>query len=163
MGMKPDKIGEGPLRKVLEFMPFLVMLRLSIACWMYSNPEILPTSSEVKLPMYQVDPSMTKSYTELLEEQGNNYSDYDVMKRITKQHVFPLFLMLVLIILFWIIRKFWKSLPFYWTIKFLECIKNSICGKPGHVFVDKFGYIRGWDLLQLEDELRQEMCPFTGG
>ena len=161
--MKPDKIGEGPLRKVLDFMPFLVMLRLSIACWMYSNPHILPTSSEVKLPMYQVDPSMTKSYTDLLEEQGNNYADYDIIKRITKQHVFPLFLILILIILFWIIRKFWKSLPFYWTIKFLECIKNSICGKPNHVFVDKFGYVRGWDLLQLEDELRQEMCPFTGG
>jgi len=40
---------------------------------------------------------------------------------------------------------------------------HTLCGKPKAVYVDNFGYIRGWDLLLLEDELRQEMCPYTGG
>jgi hypothetical protein len=40
---------------------------------------------------------------------------------------------------------------------------HALCGKPKAVYVDNFGYVRGYDLLQLEDELRQEMCPYTGG
>jgi len=45
----------------------------------------------------------------------------------------------------------------------MGAVYHMLCGKPKAVYADQFGYVRGYDLLMLEDELRQEMCPYTGG
>jgi hypothetical protein len=41
---KPPKMGDAIMVVILRLLPWAGALRLAVACWMYSNPELFPYS-----------------------------------------------------------------------------------------------------------------------
>ena len=170
--MIPDKMGDAVMKATLKVMPYATILRVTLALCMLSSPRILsefPDDSDGDL---QVVGGSGEEHTGYVLGAGSksgivtgHASTYlaDYGRRLESPSVLALFVLLLLLIIYQFVRIFWRQLPIYWTMKIMQWLGHVLCGKPKAVFVDQFGSVRGYDLLMLEDELRQEMCPYTGG
>ena len=82
--------------------------------------------------------------------------------RVYRDNVIPLFALLVLILVVMFIRFIWKALPVYWVLKVTEII-GSLFRRSNTASFDERGFIHFWDLMQLDDPMRQESAGFTEG
>ena len=152
---KPPHIGDAAMRLVISYLPYAAVLRLCFACWMFGNKHILYT---------QVS-SSTQAYESFLEHIRNAQSGSAFANdRIFRSNVFPLFILLLVIMLGIFLNRFWKQLPVFWVWKVIQFVVMSIFYTTKDLFADQSegGMIDPWDLLRLGDPLRRQSAPFTG-
>lgn len=166
----PPHVDEGITEVVLSLLPWAATLRCAISCWMYGNSQIIPFALS---SIYDIGSSKgvkgTAIYADFVaKNQGKNMAYVQLTQRIVRANVFPIFFLFVLILVIKLIRKLWTILPIYWVLKITNCIRRILlsvfCGsKAAEAMKDEeTGKINGWDLLQLDNPLRQESAPYTG-
>ncbi|CAE7356141.1 unnamed protein product, partial [Symbiodinium microadriaticum] len=102
---KPSKTNDAVMKTVLAILPWACVIRLGFACWMLSNKVIFPDS---KL-LIDVVPSVSSVNTGHISNIYNNWVERQAAgkemfgvssgTRIPRGHVFPLFALLVLIVI----------------------------------------------------------------
>lgn len=160
---KPPKMGDAVMRVVLYFLPWACVIRLAIACWMLSNHQLFPDSKLLinKLPSlsYFNSDNISHLYNNWIENHaGQNYYLINTGHRIMRGHIFPLFVLLVLLVLPMLIHKFWAYSPFYLLYRTISLLLLNM---------KKFrktakSSITPFELVTSGDELRSEMAPFAG-
>jgi hypothetical protein len=96
--MMPDPMGDGVMKYTLSLLPFAAILRLAMACWMLSNPNILPVE-EQRFEMYGYVPGQdtTASYSKSLADQRAAQGG-DVSTRLLRESVAPIFFLLLIVV-----------------------------------------------------------------
>ncbi|RYY88736.1 hypothetical protein EON63_01915, partial [archaeon] len=150
---KPPQVGDAAIRNVIFFLPLAAIVRLAFACWMYGNSNILPIT----------DNSASSSYDKFLKGIRDESGGYSFARdKLFRPNVFPLFMLLMIVGVGVVLRKLWRELPISWFL-------NMIARQIKHLFIqdDIFamqtdeGKISGWDLLRLDDPLRQQSSGLT--
>eukprot|EP00607_Mallomonas_marina_P010429 CAMPEP_0182424364 /NCGR_PEP_ID=MMETSP1167-20130531/10553_1 /TAXON_ID=2988 /ORGANISM="Mallomonas Sp, Strain CCMP3275" /LENGTH=505 /DNA_ID=CAMNT_0024604129 /DNA_START=246 /DNA_END=1763 /DNA_ORIENTATION=+ len=163
---KPPHMSGGVNKIVLSLLPFAAVVRLCNACWMFGNAALIPSSTQnlefITGVPGEADPQAASSaYTEYLQENQGGVT-YEIVSRIVRTNVLPLFIVLSAIIALTVVRLLWKQLPFYWILKAVGYISKRICRTNKIDAVTKSdGYVHGPDLLKLHDPNRTEMAPYT--
>ncbi len=178
---RPQKIDDAIIQSVLVLLPYAALLRLAFACWMYSSsvlPDLFP-SLTLSTSMLSAIPSSSsvgshsinsKDYLSFLasyETYGGVDSIYWIQTRVLQPNVFPLFVVFVFIILCKALRRLWKQIPFNLLLSPVYFLARCCCRrKKSLVYSEENGAAReelnGFDLMQQDDDLRQEMAPYTG-
>lgn len=172
----PKFMDEKVMREVCKLLPYAAMIRLFVAIWMFGNNDVIPSviaNLRILPGYYSANPEEAEIlYLKYLNDNKNNGSiGFYLISRVVRENVMPLFILLVLICIVFIIRKLWRMLPIYWAMAFLESVTKfatKCCRSRGHKTgdtdeeVDADGYIRVPQLLKLKDVRRLEMAPYTG-
>lgn len=163
---KPPKIGDAIMSFVLDVLPWAAVFRLCASCWMYSNEFVFPDSYftlEAVPDVMGLDfSSLSQKYNDFLE----NHEGEDLMfgvnsgHRLSRANVFPLFVILVLIVLIdfggTIIRNSPLQLLYHFFRIMGQFMWRCVCSKR------KNKKVKGLQLMAKKDPLRAEMAPFTG-
>lgn len=167
---RPPYRGDQENKIILALLPFAAIVRLAIACWMYGNNEIFPSTvaSTAFIPDGNVRTAAEaeQSYQAYLDShQGDNSYSFLIASKIGRANVFPLFFLLMVIVSLMVLRRIFPYLP---TTYFFRIVKSlfQFIRTLGHANIRRLaradGYIHGQDLAELKDPLRPEMAPFTG-
>ena len=170
---RPPKVEEGVGEIIVKCLPWAAIIRLGIACWMFSNQDIFPSGMDD----IAVAGQSGSTYTDGLGFYQNATSSDGAIgttstyvesflpwaTRLLKQYnTYVLFVILMIILIIKMIRKIWVLLPFYWIFNFYRLFKKLCCGKR-RVHANEDGYIEQFDIFMLKHPLRREQAPFTGG
>ena len=170
---RPPKVEEGVGEVIMRCLPWAAIIRLGVACWMFSNQDIFPPG----FVDVAVAGQSSDSYTEGLGFYQNTTSSGGAIgttstyietfipwaTRVLKQdNTFVLFVVIVIILLVKIIRKIWFLLPFYWVFNLYRVFKKMCCGQK-KLSTNENGFIKPFDIFMLKHPLRRETAPFTGG
>jgi hypothetical protein len=152
---KPPHMGDAAIRLVVQYLPIAAVLRLGFACWMFSNQKILTTTSSASTQAYD-------TFLSTLRQSNGGFGIASV--RLFQPNVFPLFCLLIIVLVGVFLIHFWKQLPVFWVFKMLEFVVQSLTRSAENIFQNQndMGTIEGWDLLRLKDPLRRQSAPFTG-
>mmetsp|Transcript_15197 Transcript_15197/g.22859 ORF Transcript_15197/g.22859 Transcript_15197/m.22859 type:complete len:1310 (+) Transcript_15197:270-4199(+) len=162
---KPPKMGDAVMRVVLKLLPWACVIRLCIACWMYSNYDVFPYT-ELDIT---VIPNFSALDTERVSELYNNWvekqTERDILffntgDRITRGNVFPLFVLMVIIVVTTFIFNAMKHSPIYYFAKVIHWTWTHIqLNKASNGRTKK---LSPFEIAKRGDPLRAEMAPFTG-
>lgn len=150
---KPPQVGDAAIRNVLTILPYAALVRLGFAIWMFGNQSILPTTAT----------SSSSSYDKFLSHARSSSTGYSYSQdRIFRPNVFPLFVLFLVILAAIVIRRLWKELPVYWIYKGVRQLAR-LCFKSEDIFAaaNSEGKIPAWELLKLDDPLRQQSAGLT--
>ena len=176
---RPPKLGNQVMVKVLDLLFIAVLLRISVACWMYGL-----------LPISWHNPGGVSSYSSFntahpLSVSGQSYSSilnsihsqlidsYPLVTYLTdrmfKPNVFPMFVLLILLLvstlMSYLFRFLYNTIPVFWVLEYLY---NACCGKSkvydaSTLRQAKRGMVvNSYDLFRLHDPLRKSSAPLTG-
>jgi hypothetical protein len=165
---RPPHISEGAMRIVLTCLPWAAVVRLAIGAWMLSYPELLgPGVLQFNISAAGYKLSWRAYMYELYSLQyrwGGTSSSYAFLEaRGYRANAFPLVFLMLLIVLVRIVRFVINRLPWRTVVRAFKWML-SLCyrNRKSIYIVDKRGFVRSFDLMKLEDPLRQEAAPFTG-
>jgi hypothetical protein len=152
---RPPHVSEYAIQLAINTLPYAALLRLGVACWMFSNTTVFPINSS--------DSSSTtyKSFLIMLEKSWLDYmpSLSLIIKRMCRQNVFPLFAMFVGIIVYRIVFYLWQNFKLSWFVQVFDyyCRLNTIRIKSYR----KEDMLHPYLLHQLQQKLRSETAPFS--
>ncbi len=152
---KPPNVGDAAVRMVVTYLPFAAVIRLGIGCWMLGNRSILKTTISAS----------TKAYYDFLQSsQKYSGGNAAINEKIFQTNTFPLFVLLIFILFIILIVFAWKQLPVYWIYKLLYAMFSNASKQAKEVFISKDdnNIVTTWDLLRLDDPLRQQSSAYTG-
>lgn len=122
---------------------------------MYGNQEILPTTVN----------SQSSAYDKFLQNARESSAGYSYAQdRIFRPNVFPLFILWLVVVALTAIRRLWHQLPIYWIYRLLAQLQYFIFKNEdilAKVKNETEGKVRGWELLKLDDPLRQQSAGLT--
>jgi hypothetical protein len=147
---KPPNVGDAAIKLALYYLPFAAVLRLAIGVWMLGNTDILKTTLDASQASY-------KDF--LISSRNEAGTSSDTNNKIFQSNTFPLFILLLFILVCIFIISMWKKLPVYWIYKII----SSIVMKQVDIFENQkeSGTVTAWELLRLDDPLRQQSAAFT--
>ncbi|CAE7377180.1 unnamed protein product, partial [Symbiodinium microadriaticum] len=99
---RPPKMGDAVMRVVLMLMPWAIVIRLGVACWMYSSTSLFPYHrlklNEIpNVSMLNFD-RFDEVYNEwVIDHRGKDILFFNTGTRIMRGTVFPLFCLMVVI------------------------------------------------------------------
>lgn len=172
--MKPPRQGDGTMKIVLDYLPFAGILRLAITCWIYGGPNLLSLTISASGGTSVAGVSISSSTYLILLDQGvasartNAPQVIFILERIGKPAVFPLFALLVIVVVIKFILSIWKFLPFYWIGKFISKILKMCCSDKKVYDESSFiafgggGALNPYDIHKKNDSLRREASAYTG-
>ena len=138
---RPIKVGPKSMHKIMTILPFAVIIRLAFGCWMYSSPTLLR----------QIYPQEDIAGW----EQRTNLPNTE-----------PMFIVLIIYIIFELVYQWWWYLPLGILIRLLKGIYKCFCGittKSLSPFIrNKDDKIHEWTLVKLRDPIRSETSAYTG-
>ena len=160
------------MRAVLSVLPYAGIIRLSFACWMLSNSTIFSAHGGLKYVPFNIpvpglpDKSVSYiTYQYFLSSYQYYWGGEDahhafLEARVFQPQVFPLFVVLVLILLAKLAIKFFQHVSphrgifkaIYWYFQKISCLKKKKIAS-----VDENGSLLGFRLTELDDDLRQEV------
>lgn len=170
---KPPHISEQAMRIVLSTLPYAVLIRLSVAIWMFGNTKIFSSNNNnyfdiipFKLKLMNIPKSTEISSVNFLNflNKFKNIagSEYNFLeKRIFQPQTFPLFIFFLLIIIIKLLLKYYTYFsPHKVFLSAIICVFNQINCLFKHkkvIALDGDGRLLGFKLMQLDDDLRQEV------
>lgn len=175
---KPPKIGDAIMQFVLNVLPWAAVVRLCVTCWMYSNEFVFPQTRltlESIPEVMSVDWKMVSdNYNSWVEDQEGRSLVFGLNAghRLTRGNVFPLFVLLVIIVVLEFGGPLLRYSPLHALYHFMRiistcfshccrrhcsCLCNCLCcgGKRKHS-------VKGIELMGMKDPLRAETAPYTG-
>lgn len=161
---KPPQIGDGSIRLVLKYLPYAALIRLAFALWMFSAPSVFPHHFTAS----SHGSSQGSAYLDFIYEQRKVHYSSTLnffRMRVLQANTFPLFVAIVVLVAVMFIRAVWHFLPAHWIIQIIQVLYKIGCTTAADVkmfFQHGSDPVHGWDLIKMNDPLRQEMAPFTG-
>lgn len=145
---RPPKISEGVIRSAITLLPFAAILRLAIACWMLSARDIF-TSNIIQLNTQRLG-------SDILVSGPISYAQ----ERLLRPNIFPLFILLLLTVAYYPLRFIFRYIiPLELLI---SVFRKCFCTQKHETAVSsRRDGITGYELMLLNDELRQEAAPFS--
>lgn len=165
---KPPKIGDAIMTFVLDVLPWAAIVRLCASCWMYSNEFVFPESYftlEAVPPVLDIDwHAYSEKYNSFLQRHEGEDLMFGVNSghRLMRANVFPLFVVLLLLLLVQcggtIVRNSPLQIMYHFFRILGQLVWRCACSQRQH----KKKSVKGLQLMALKDPLRAEMAPFTG-
>jgi hypothetical protein len=170
---KPPHIGEGAMRVVLACLPWAAVIRLAIGAWMLGNPDLFgPGVIQFRFKLTGIGytfswKSYVKDLSQLEYRWGGSDSSYSFLEaRVYRAPVFPLVALIAIILIVKVAIFVSKRLRLGTLIRYISASCSRSCCRGGSsrykYLANADGYVHPYDLMKLQDPLRQEAAPFTG-
>jgi len=163
---KPPKIGDAIMSFVQDVLPWAAVIRLCFSCWMYSNEFVFPESYFTLEGIPEVMGinwlSLSQKYNDFMTDHEGEDLMFGVNSghRLSRATVFPLFVILVLIVVIDFGGTIIRNSPLQMLYHFFRILGQFVwrcaCSKR------KQKKVKGIQLMALKDPLRAEMAPYTG-
>ncbi len=158
------------MRRALKMMIYIVLLRLGVTTYMFSNTDILSSNIVHSVDLTSLVGIVLSGdqYTSIVNDVTTQYIPsfllkLDIIQRAIRPNTFPLFILFAIIFIALVIRNMYRFVPIYWLFRLSmainKCVKTMRRRKDE---VEDDGYIEPSTLFEMKDPLRREFAPFTG-
>lgn len=146
---RPPKISEGVIRATIALLPVAALIRLAVACWMLSTRNWFVSSY-----FQSVSPWLPLSGDQMSEQFSY------ALERLLRPNIFPL------LVLFLVMTTYYPTRFAFRYVIPLEPLLNALRGlfrsrKSSVSQSSRLDGVTSYDLMKLNDELRQEAAPFS--
>jgi hypothetical protein len=184
---KPPVLDDRMISLVIKYLPYAVVIRCVFAIWMLSNSSILPGNFPTHYFLFHL-PNLegtikktSNGFVNLASFDMGQYKNFlngldstyqkmvpkyllFIYHRIMRMNTFPIFVLLVIVILTLLVQYIWDFLPIQ-RISEWYYRRSLMSKKKATIFSTAIakGHVHPFDLLlTCLDPLRQEAAPFTG-
>lgn len=114
----PPSVGDATIRQVVTLLPYAAVLRLSFACWMLSAPYLQLLALDHNPAATRSAVSQQQAYLDMLvsiqkHAQSTSSVAHSIAMRVCRSHTFPLFVLLVLVVLGIVLVKIGEAFPVF--------------------------------------------------
>lgn len=147
---RPPHASDNAITTAINMLPYAAILRSAIACWMYANNEIFPIQISTQGYEYTSANRLT-SLQRSLEKLMPSF--HIVFSRVCRTNVFPLFCLLISIVLIIIGIYSWRYFHLIWIKDLIEyyCCRHGIRLKSD----ENADFIHPYALHNMRHPLRQ--------
>lgn len=175
---KPPHVGSATIQIVQSLLPYAVMIRIAVSCWMFSASGTVIsyvaenntyTNSSRRSTLVGV------SYYSMLSSLKNRITHNspilnNIAYRVCSPQVFPLIILFFVIIGVKVVLEFYQSGLFAFISSWMAflyrcCYSSHKKANPSQVLDEQtalqFDIVTLYDIAKRDDPLRQEVAPFT--
>lgn len=158
---RPPHVNESAIVITLRLLPLAALIRLGVACWMYSSPLIFAEQPVSPTSTAAVQPYLRFVSMVQREAESNASIASRIIYRIFQRNVFPLFALFIVIILIQLLYFIWTWLQVNWIYRiFAYCFCRDRIDKKV-VIEEGNEKIHPWTIHNMEDPLRPESAGYS--
>ena len=167
--LEPLMLDDRVTRRVLKMLIYIVLLRLGVTIYMFSNTDILSSSVVHSVDLTSLVGMVLSGdqYTAIVSDITTSYIPsfllkLSVVQRAIRPNTFPLLVLFVITFILLFIRNMYRFVPIYWVFRLTMAVNKSLKAmRRKKDEVEDDGYIEPFTLFEMKHPLRREFAPFT--